>query len=161
MAMAVESSGCRDRLGFGDGDIELAASCSVPVLITGETPVERASCARLVHEHSRRQRGPFVAICCRKDRRSEKADPPDKDTSVEGALARARGGTAFIDEIGAMTAPAQRMLFTMMESGEVGARIISGTSRPLSGAVADGSFLEPLFYRLNVIHLCIGTGRVA
>jgi transcriptional regulator with PAS, ATPase and Fis domain len=83
----------------------------------------------------------------------------------QGKLEMADGGTMFLDEIGEMTLRMQGLLLRFMETGElqkVGAdsgsramnvRVIAATNRNLRDMIAQGTFREDLFYRLNVIHL--------
>jgi transcriptional regulator with PAS, ATPase and Fis domain len=83
----------------------------------------------------------------------------------QGKLELADGGTIFLDEIGEMTLRMQGLLLRFMETGElqkVGAdraagrvdvRVVAATNRILREMIAQGTFREDLFYRLNVIHL--------
>ena len=81
-----------------------------------------------------------------------------------GRLELAAGGTAFLDEIGDISAELQAKLLHFLETGEfervgsnqtvrVDCRIIAATNRDLPQAVAAGRFREDLYYRLNVIDL--------
>src|SRR6185369_8252070 len=82
-----------------------------------------------------------------------------------GKLEIADSGTVFLDEIGEMTLRMQGLLLRFLETGElqkVGAdsggrvvdvRVIAATNRNLREMIAQGTFREDLFYRLNVIHL--------
>jgi transcriptional regulator with GAF, ATPase, and Fis domain len=82
-----------------------------------------------------------------------------------GRLEAAHKGTIFMDEIGEMSLRMQAMLLRFLETGEiqrVGAdrslppldvRIVAATHRDLVARVADQSFREDLFYRLNVVHI--------
>ncbi|MDA8325485.1 MAG: sigma 54-interacting transcriptional regulator, partial [Nitrospiraceae bacterium] len=75
---------------------------------------------------------------------------------------RARGGTAFVDEIGELHIPPQGTILRVMQGKEfervggtktikVDVRIITATNKDLEQAIAEGKFREDLFYRLNVI----------
>src|SRR6185436_13942373 len=84
-----------------------------------------------------------------------------------GKLELADHGTMFLDEIGEMTLRMQGLLLRFLETGElqkVGAdrvlgrvdvRVIAATNRNLREMIAQGTFREDLFYRLNVIHLLV------
>jgi len=144
---------------------------SISVLITGETGVGKEVVARALHQHSPRTRGPFVAI-------NTAAIPAElleselfghERGSFTGAHARrpgrfeeAAGGTLFLDEIGDMPLPLQTRLLRVLAEGDyyrVGGRdllradvrIITATHQDLKARIADGSFREDLYHRLNVI----------
>ncbi len=144
---------------------------SISVLITGETGVGKEVVARALHQHSPRARGPFVAI-------NTAAIPAElleselfghERGSFTGAHARrpgrfeeAAGGTLFLDEIGDMPLPLQTRLLRVLAEGDyyrVGGRdllradvrIITATHQDLKARIADGSFREDLYHRLNVI----------
>jgi DNA-binding NtrC family response regulator len=79
----------------------------------------------------------------------------------------AHGGTIFLDEIGEMSLRMQALLLRFLENGEiqrVGAdrvqarvdvRVITATNRNLEAEVAAGRFREDLYFRLNVIRVCV------
>jgi len=144
---------------------------SISVLITGETGVGKEVVAHALHQHSPRARGPFVAI-------NTAAIPAElleselfghERGSFTGAHARhagrfeeAAGGTLFLDEIGDMPLPLQTRLLRVLAEGDyyrVGGRdllradvrIITATHQDLKAKIADGSFREDLYHRLNVI----------
>jgi DNA-binding NtrC family response regulator len=155
-------------------EISVAAGCGAKVLITGESGVGKELVARLIHEKGHRSSLPFVPMNC--------AGLPDTLLESElfghmrgsftgayrdkrGRLESAHRGTIFMDEIGEMSLRMQAMLLRFMETGEiqrVGAdrslppldvRVIAATHRDLIAKVADQSFREDLFYRLNVVHI--------
>jgi DNA-binding NtrC family response regulator len=157
-------------------EIECAARSDAKVLITGESGVGKEVVARLVHQRSRRSAGPLVTINC--------AGVPDSLLESElfghmrgsftdahrdkmGWLEQAQGGTIFMDEIGEMSLRMQALLLRFLENGEiqrvgssrvqsvVNVRVISATNRNLSARIAEKSFREDLYYRLNVIHVAI------
>jgi two-component system NtrC family response regulator len=140
------------------------------VLITGETGTGKELVARAVHDHGRRARQPFVAVNC--------AAIPTELMETElfghvkgafsgavrdrlGAFREAQGGTLFLDEIGDMDSSMQAKILRALQERivtpvgggpmPVDARIIAATHRNLNKRVADGSFREDLFYRLNVV----------
>ena len=145
----------------------------ISVLITGETGSGKEVVARVLHEHSPRAKGPFVAI-------NTAAIPAElleselfghEKGSFTGAHSRrvgrfeeAAGGTLFLDEIGDMPLPLQTRLLRVLAEGDyyrVGgrdllradARVIAATHQDLEEKVAAGSFREDLYHRLNVIHI--------
>jgi len=150
-----------------------AAMSDATVLLTGETGTGKEVAARVLHAASGRHAGPFVAVNCA-------AIPADLLESElfghrrgaftgahadrAGRLVEADGGTLFLDEIGDMPAAMQAKLLRALQERQVmplGAdrataidiRVVAATHRDLAAAVADGTFREDLFYRLNVIPL--------
>ena len=155
-------------------EIDVAASCSAKVLITGESGVGKELVARLIHEGSARRANKFVAINC--------AGLPDSLLESElfghvrgsftgayrdkkGWLEAAHGGTIFLDEVGEMSLRMQAMLLRFLETGEIqrvgserplpplDVRVIAATHRNLADCVKDRTFREDLYYRLNVVHI--------
>jgi transcriptional regulator of acetoin/glycerol metabolism len=141
----------------------------VPLLINGETGSGKEAFAKAVHQASLRSSQPFVALNC--------ASIPEslieselfgyrggsftgaRKEGMQGKLQQADGGTLFLDEIGDMPLALQTRLLRVLEDRqvvpiggeplEVNVRIISATHRNLQERVADGSFREDLYYRLN------------
>ena len=85
-------------------------------------------------------------------------------TDSPGMIRAADGGTLFLDEVGDLPLDVQPKLLRFLQEGEVqpigekrpikvDVRVIAATNMPLEEKVADGSFREDLFYRLNVIRL--------
>ena len=157
--------------------IDRAARSDAKVLITGESGTGKEVAARLIHERSRRRGKPITTINC--------AGIPDtlleselfgyKRGSFSGAnrnksglLERASGGTLFMDEVGEMSARMQGMLLRFLETGEIqplgservgrrvdDVRVVAATNRDLDEHVSSRAFRVDLYYRLNVIHICI------
>jgi PAS domain S-box-containing protein len=141
------------------------------VLIEGETGTGKELLARAVHALSQRRNRPFVIVNC--------GALPDTLLESElfgyeagaftgarsdkpGKISRAHRGTLFLDEVGEMSAALQVRLLRVLQDGvfeplgsvtsiEVDARFIAATHHDLSRDVAEGSFREDLFYRLNVV----------
>lgn len=142
-------------------DLELAARSRLPALITDRNQLLRESFARLIHRHSQTQRGAFVSLSCK----TEAAGNGDGCLDVRPTLARAQGGTAFLDDIGEMPSRMQAQLLAFLEQQAVveavldvlgpgdTVRIIAGSAYPLHASIAAGTFSDELFYRLNIIHV--------
>ena len=147
----------------------------VPLLINGETGSGKEAFAKAVHQASLRNGKAFVALNC--------ASIPEslieselfgyrggsftgaRKEGMQGKLQQADGGTLFLDEIGDMPLVLQTRLLRVLEDrlvvpigGEplaVNVRIISATHRNLLERVADGSFREDLYYRLNGLEVAL------
>ena len=118
------------------------------VLITGETGTGKELIARTIHSASRRAEQAFIKVDCGA-RGPHHADEELFGAADGGALALARGGSLFLDEIGELTPDAQaRLLQVLHEPLDV--RVIAATNRDLRRAVHEGRFREDLYYRLNV-----------
>ncbi len=147
----------------------------ISVLITGETGSGKEVVAGVLHQHSPRADGSFVAI-------NTAAIPAElleselfghEKGSFTGAHSRrvgrfeeAAGGTLFLDEIGDMPLALQTRLLRVLAEGDyyrVGgrdmlradARVIAATHQDLEEKVRAGSFREDLYHRLNVIHIAL------
>jgi DNA-binding NtrC family response regulator len=150
------------------------ARTSFPVLIEGESGVGKEVVARLVHAHSRRARGPFVAVNCAAivDSLLEAELFGIEDRTATGVRGRrgrfevADGGTLFLDEIGDLSPSAQAKLlrvlqdFTVERVGghaplPVNVRVLAATNRRLGDLVTHGRFRPDLFYRLNGVEIVI------
>ena len=141
---------------------ERAASSDIPVLILGESGVGKEVVARCIQGASGRAGKPFVTVNCGAIPENlvesilfghEKGAFTGAVSKALGKFVEADGGTLFLDEVGE--------LLRALQEGEVDAvgsrrptkvdvRIISATNRDLSQQVAEGTFREDLFYRLNV-----------
>src|SRR5262245_38841452 len=141
------------------------------VLITGESGTGKEVTATLIHESSRRKHHPFVAVSCalfsetlieseRFGRERGAFTGAIKDRP--GRFELAKGGTIFLDDIDDVPLAMQVKLLRVLQnrvverlgavrSVPVDVRIITGSKRDLRKLVADGTFREDLFYRLNVI----------
>ena len=140
------------------------------VLMLGESGTGKDYLARWIHEHSARANGPFFAINCAalaQDLAESElfGHEPGAFTGARGRkrglLELAEGGTLLLNEIGELSPLLQSKLLTFLDSrsflrvgGEksvtVNARLVAATHRDLDAEVAQGKFLQPLFYRLNV-----------
>ena len=140
------------------------------VLILGETGTGKELIARAIHKRSTRSTRAFIRVNCA-------AIPPSlipselfghEKGAFTGALQRrlgrfesANGGTIFLDEIGDLPVEAQVALLRVLQEREfervgssqpisVDVRVLAATNRDLKARVAEGTFRDDLFYRLNV-----------
>lgn len=141
------------------------------VLITGESGTGKELVARAIHNYSFRKERPFFAINCSAIPEglleSElfghiKGAFTGAIASKEGIFEVANGGTLFLDEIGDIPPSFQVKLLRILEEKtlkrvggnqeiKVDVRIVAATNRDLKKALAEGTFREDLFYRLDVI----------
>ena len=149
----------------------VAARSASTILVLGESGSGKEVLARAIHAESPRAAGPFVAISCAAltETLLESELFGHEKGAFTGAVARrkgkfeaAAGGTLFLDEVGDISPKLQLDLLRVLEerkfqrvggSESIAAdvRIVAATNRDLGKAVADESFREDLFYRLNVI----------
>jgi DNA-binding NtrC family response regulator len=148
-----------------------AASSESNVLVTGESGTGKELVARAIHSNSVRVRRRFVTVNCGAipDGLIESELFGHVKGSFTGAIADKKGlveeadkGTLFLDEIGELSPPLQVKLLRVLQEGEftrigdiqprtVNVRVIAATNKDLKKAIAEKSFREDLFYRLNVI----------
>jgi DNA-binding NtrC family response regulator len=146
-----------------------AAASDCTVLITGETGTGKELAAEFIHDNSGRRNKAFVCVNC--------AAIPDSlleselfghargaftgaDTSRDGLLVSAEGGTILLDEIGDMSLSAQAKILRVLEKKEVARlgstqqrkidiRFVAATNQDLEAMSDRGTFRKDLFYRLN------------
>lgn len=156
-----------------------AAPSEATVLLLGETGTGKSVLAREIHRRSRRPEGALVTVSCpslsKELLESElfghvKGAFTGAHQDTMGKVAAANGGTLFLDEIGELPLAIQAKLLRLLHEREyerVGenlprhadVRVICATNRDLARAVAEGSFREDLYYRLNVISLRVPSLR--
>src|SRR3954451_8834024 len=151
--------------------LETVAATSSTVLITGETGTGKELAARAIHHNSPRRANRFVALNC--SAIPETLLEAELFGHVRGAftgavgtrqgrLEQAHKGTLFLDKVGTMSPALQAKLLRVLQEREfervgdshtvkIDVRVIAATHSDLSRMVADGTFREDLFYRLNVI----------
>ncbi len=151
--------------------IDKVADSPSTVLVTGESGTGKELVALALHRKSSRRDKPFIRI-------NAAAIPPtlieaelfghEKGaftgavTAKPGRFELADGGTLFLDEIGELPVDMQVKLLRVLQEQtfervggiktlRVDIRLIAATNRDLKKAIADGSFREDLYWRLNVI----------
>lgn len=159
--------------------IKIVAPTNSWILITGENGTGKELVARGIHENSKRNVKPFVAVNCA-------AIPEDlieselfghEKGAFTGATSVRRGkfeladqGTLFLDEIGDMSLKTQAKILRVLQEKkfervggtqtfEVDVRVIVATNKDLAKEIEAGRFREDLYYRLNVIPFHIAALR--
>lgn len=153
--------------------IRQIAAAEGPVLVQGESGTGKELVARALHDQSSRRDGPYMVVNC--------GGIPSELMESEffghaagaftgarnqraGLFQQANGGSLLLDELGEMPLALQAKLLRVLQDGKVrpvgsdheiqlDVRIIAATNRNLTEAVADGSFREDLFYRLETFGL--------
>lgn len=148
-------------------------SSDVTVLVTGESGTGKELVSRAIHALSNRKDKVFVPFNCTAVPKElaeghlfgyRKGAFTGAVTDSPGMIRTADGGTLFLDEVGDLPLDVQPKLLRFLQEGEVqpigekkpakvDVRVIAATNMPLEDKVADGTFREDLFYRLNVIRL--------
>jgi two-component system response regulator AtoC len=155
--------------------IAKVATTSATVLVRGESGVGKEIVARMIFERSRRAGKPFIKVNCA-------AIPHDlleselfgyeagaftgATKAKPGKFELAHTGTLFLDEIAEMSPALQAKLLHVLQDGEfarlgakqdikVDVRLVCATNKLLEQRVAEGSFREDLFYRINVVTIHI------
>jgi DNA-binding NtrC family response regulator/pSer/pThr/pTyr-binding forkhead associated (FHA) protein len=153
--------------------LERTRDTAFPVLVRGETGVGKEHIVRLLHDQSRRRKGPFVAVNCA-------AIPSDLleaemfgigrgvASGVQervGRFLQASSGTLFLDEVAEMALPLQAKLLRAVESGkirplgcdelDVDIRIVAATNADLRERVGRGLFRADFYYRISAIEMSV------
>ncbi len=141
------------------------------VLIQGETGTGKELIAETIHRQSDRAHGPFVVFDCARVAPNlleaelfghERGAFTGAHETRIGVIESADGGTVFLDEIGELPIDLQPKLLRALERQEISRigsaknrrlniRILAATNRDLRTMVAEGTFREDLFYRLDVV----------
>ena len=152
------------------GLIAKCAPTNSTVLITGESGTGKEMIARAIHYNSLRKDAPFVTVDCNtlSENLLESELFGHVKGSFTGAMANKRGmfdvangGTLFLDEFGNIPLSTQAKLLRAIQEHEFRAvgstttqktnvRLVAATNKDLKAMVADGTFREDLFYRVNV-----------
>ncbi len=155
------------------GTMKKLANTDSTVLVTGETGTGKSVLSGSMHFNSARRDKPFVKITCANIPETlleselfghEKGAFTGANKTRVGRLEQANGGTVFLDEIGELSPALQAKLLQVLEDKSferVGGnrtirsdiRIITATNRNLEQRVADRTFREDLYYRINVLRV--------
>ena len=150
-------------------------STDLTVLVTGESGTGKELVARALHDLGSRRTGPFVAVNLAAIPHelveaelfgTGDDDIPGKPNQHCGRFEQAESGTLFLDEVGDMPPEAQTRLLRVLQDGEylpvgtrqavkTNVRIIAATNQNLHHLMHQGLFREDLFYRLNVVPVCL------
>lgn len=151
--------------------IRRVAATPWPVLISGETGTGKEVVARLIHLISPRREAPLVEVNCAAVPENlfeselfghEKGAFTGAVGSRRGRFEEAQNGTLFFDEVGELSLNLQAKLLRVLQENKitrvgssralaVDVRILAATNRDLGAMLAEGTFREDLFYRLNVL----------
>ena len=148
-------------------------SSDVTVLVTGDSGTGKELVSRAIHTLSNRKDKIFIPFNCTAVPKElaeghlfgyRKGAFTGAVTDSPGMIRAADGGTLFLDEVGDLPLDVQPKLLRFLQEGEVqpigekrpikvDVRVIAATNMPLEEKVANGTFREDLYYRLNVIRL--------
>ncbi|MBN2069522.1 MAG: sigma-54-dependent Fis family transcriptional regulator [Opitutales bacterium] len=149
------------------------AASPVTVLITGESGTGKELVARGIHRHSHLSGTSFMAVNCAAIHENlieselfghEKGAFTGAAQQRIGVFEQCDGGTIFLDEIGDMALATQTKILRALQEGEiqrvggtgtikVSVRLIAATNKDLEKMVAEKTFREDLYYRLNVVRI--------
>ncbi|MBI4547575.1 MAG: sigma-54-dependent Fis family transcriptional regulator [Ignavibacteriae bacterium] len=155
--------------------IQTVASTETTVMVRGESGTGKELIARAIHSNSQRKFFPIVTVNCGALPEGileselfghERGAFTGAQYRRKGKLELADGGTLFLDEVGNITMKTQMDLLRVLETKQftrvggndiirVDFRVICATNKDLEKAVADGTFREDLYYRLNVFSITV------
>jgi two-component system, NtrC family, response regulator AtoC len=155
--------------------ISLVAKVDVPVLLLGESGVGKEILARLIHKLSLRSRNPLVKVNCAAlpvdllESELFGYDPGAFTGATRpkpGKFELCNKGTIFLDEIGEMTPVLQAKLLHVLQDGQFSRlgsrstiaadfRVLAATNVDVQQAIAEKTFREDLYYRLNTFTISI------
>jgi Nif-specific regulatory protein len=151
------------------------ARTNTTVLIRGESGTGKELIAQAIHYNSLRAKKPFIKVSCAALPETlieselfgyEKGAFTGAQDRRKGRFELAQGGTLFLDEIGDVHLPTQVKLLRVLQEREferlggteavkVNVRLVTATNKDMEQAIAQGTFREDLFYRLNVFVIYI------
>ncbi len=146
------------------------ADSNATVLLRGESGTGKTMVAKAIHHNSKRAKGPFIAVNCSALPETlleselfghEQGAFTGASSAKKGRFELSEGGTLFLDEIGELSQSVQVKLLNVVQDREFtrlggtkpikcNVRLVTATNKDLEKAVAEGSFREDLYYRLNV-----------
>ena len=151
------------------------AQTNTTVLIRGESGTGKELIAHAIHYNSLRAKKPFVKVSCAALPDTlieselfgyEKGAFTGANARKKGRFELAEGGTLFLDEIGDINPGTQVKLLRVVQEREferlgatdsvkINVRIIVATNKDMEKAIAEGTFREDLYYRLNVFTIFV------
>jgi len=151
------------------------APTDLTVLITGESGTGKEVFPQIIHQHSSRKHGQYIAVNCGAIPEGtidselfghEKGSFTGAHEARKGYFEVANGGTIFLDEVAELPLSTQVRLLRVLESGEymrVGSskaqktdvRVVAATNVNIPLAISKGKFREDLFYRLSNVPILI------
>jgi two-component system, NtrC family, response regulator AtoC len=155
--------------------IEKIAPLDCPVIIQGDSGTGKELVARAIHLLSPRHKAPIVSFNCggfspeliaNELFGHKKGAFTGAFSDRKGLLQTADGGTVLLDEIADMPADMQVKLLRVLQEGQIyrlgdsrpihlDIRILAASNRDLKEQVDKGAFREDLFFRLNVMTICV------
>jgi len=171
----IDLIGCSPKFQAVMAEVAQVAPVDSAVLIQGETGTGKEVIARAIHEASPRRHSRFVALNCAAIPSAlleselfghERGAFTGACTQTKGRFQMADGGTLFLDEIGDMPLELQPKLLRALQEQEferlgstqtvrVNVRVVAATNQDLGQLVSKKLFRADLFYRLNVIPICL------
>ncbi|MCF8094524.1 MAG: sigma-54 dependent transcriptional regulator, partial [Desulfobacteraceae bacterium] len=153
----------------------IAAPTDAWILITGENGTGKELVARTIHQLSPRADNPLVDVNCAalSDEGLENELLGHEKGAFAGSVNKKHGkfelahqGTIFFDEIGDMGLKTQATILRILEERQfqrlgggrtipLDVRVIASTNKDLKKAIAEGTFREDLYYRLNVVPIYV------
>jgi two-component system, NtrC family, response regulator HydG len=157
------------------GLVARAAPSNASILLQGESGTGKELVANAIHAASHRAAHPFVAVDCSGLPETlfesevfghERGAFTGATSRKAGLVEAASGGTLFLDEVGDIPLGMQVKLLRLLETGtyrRVGStelrradiRLVSATHRPLKQMIAEGSFRQDLYYRINTFPITV------
>jgi transcriptional regulator with PAS, ATPase and Fis domain len=155
-------------------EVRAVSQTNAAVLLTGETGTGKTLIARVVHALGRRS-GPFIELNCAAIPEPlmesemfgyERGAFTGADKAKKGKFELASGGSILLDEVSEMSPALQAKFLKVLEGGaferlggtltqKVDARVICATNRDLQKKIAEGTFRDDLYFRLNVFPINI------
>ena len=155
--------------------VSQVARTDTTVLVRGESGTGKELIAQAIHYNSLRSKRPFIKVSCAALPESlieselfgyEKGAFTGAHAPKKGRFELAEGGTLFLDEIGELNLATQIKLLRVLQAREferlggtktirANVRLIAATNKDIEKAIADGSFREDLYYRLNVFAIFV------
>src|SRR5213078_2335509 len=155
--------------------VSQVARSNATVLLRGESGTGKELIANAIHYNSLRTKKPLIKINCAALPETlieaelfgyEKGAFTGAQQRKKGRFELAEGGTLFLDEIGEIPLPSQVKLLRVLQEREyerlggtetlkTNVRLVTATNKDLEKAIAEGTFREDLYYRMNVFSIFV------